>query len=108
MQRQLEASQRLGQVAEARDILSRMSQETSKRDRWAVSLFGLVIMMAKCLLWQFENSLRRHNHIGLAHALLLALAKAGRLQPVIENARQLMRERIERHRERGPADMDED
>jgi len=66
------------------------------------------MITSKRLPYQFENSLRRHNHIGLVHALLLALAKAGRLQPGMENARKVMRERIERHRERGLADMDED
>jgi len=34
---QLEAFQRTGQAAEARDIVSKISHETSKRDRWAVS-----------------------------------------------------------------------
>ncbi|KAL4074329.1 hypothetical protein J3A83DRAFT_4235169 [Scleroderma citrinum] len=91
MHRQLEAARQSGQAAEAREILSKISHENSKRDRWT-----------------FENSLRRHNHIGLAHALLLALAKAGRLQPAIENSRKLMRERIEKQRNMVPVDMDED
>lgn len=45
---------------------------------------------------QFENSLRRHNHVGLVHALTLALAKAGRLEAVTEQAKTKMKERIER------------
>jgi ubiquitin carboxyl-terminal hydrolase L5 len=28
---------------------------------------------------QFENSLRRHNHLGLAHAALLTLVRAGQV-----------------------------
>lgn len=43
---------------------------------------------------QFENSLRRHNYFGLMHALLLALAKAGKLAPAQENAKKLMAERV--------------
>ena len=57
---------------------------------------------------QFENSLRRHNHIGLVHALLVGLAKAGQLSSATENARKVMRERVARRREMGLGDMDED
>ena len=60
------------------------------------------------LLSQFENSLRKHNHVGLMHALLIALAKAGRLSPAQEKARQLMKERIEKRRAKGDRGMDED
>ena len=47
---------------------------------------------------QFENSLRRHNHVGLVHALLLAMAKAGNLESATEKAKEKMKERIERAR----------
>ncbi|KAG1716088.1 hypothetical protein ID866_1060 [Astraeus odoratus] len=91
MNSHLELLRQSGRDAEARELLIRISRENSKREQWA-----------------FENSLRRHNHIGLAHALLVALAKAGRLQPAVDTARGLMRERIERRREMGLTDMDDD
>jgi ubiquitin carboxyl-terminal hydrolase L5 len=56
---------------------------------------------------QFENSLRRHNHVGLVQALLLALAKAGKLSAAEENAKKVMKERVEQRKTRGD-DMDED
>lgn len=58
--------------------------------------------------FQFENSLRRHNHVGLMHVLLLALAKAGQMEPAKANARKVMQERIEKQKEKGDADMDDD
>jgi ubiquitin carboxyl-terminal hydrolase L5 len=45
---------------------------------------------------QFENSLRRHNHLGLVHALTLALAKSGGLPAAKEKAKEAMKERRER------------
>jgi ubiquitin carboxyl-terminal hydrolase L5 len=62
---------------------------------------------------QFENSLRRHNHLGLLHALLLGLAKAGKLDAAKEGAKKAMRERKERVAEMrakgvGAGGMDED
>jgi ubiquitin carboxyl-terminal hydrolase L5 len=61
--------------------MNQFSNENSKRERWA-----------------FENSLRRHNHIGLVHALLLALAKAGKLDSAKADAQRVMQERLERQR----------
>ena len=58
------------------------------------------------VLCQFENSLRRHNHVGLLHALALALAKSGRLASVTEQARAKMKERIERGRRQGKMEED--
>jgi len=46
--------------------------------------------------WDFENSLRKHNHLGLIHALLLGLAKSGGLDGAREDARKAMRERREK------------
>ena len=57
---------------------------------------------------QFENSLRRHNYVGLIHALLLALAKAGKLDAAKEGAKKALQERIEKRKERGGASMEED
>ena len=56
---------------------------------------------------KFENSLRKHNHLGMMHALLLALAKAGRLDAVAEGAKKTMVERRQKQKARGEA-MDED
>jgi len=93
----LEAQHRLLQVAgrhsDAAEIVTKISTENAKRERWA-----------------FENSLRRHNHVGLVHALLVALAKSGRLGPAKENATRAMQERVERHKaekDKGSKAMDE-
>lgn len=43
---------------------------------------------------QFENSLRRHNHLGLIHALVLALAKAGKLDAAKALARESMKTKV--------------
>ena len=56
---------------------------------------------------QFENSLRRHNHVGLVHALLLGLAKGGGLSSAQEEAKKIMQVRIDRQKSRGQ-EMDED
>ncbi|KAH0827325.1 hypothetical protein J3R83DRAFT_3951 [Lanmaoa asiatica] len=88
---QLERVQQTGNRSEASQVLVRISNENSKRERWA-----------------FENSLRRHNHIGLVHALLVGLARVGQLSSATDNARKVMRERVARRREMGLGDMDED
>ncbi len=56
---------------------------------------------------QFENSLRRHNYVGMIHSLALALAKAGRLDAAADGARTAMRKRIDERRKKGQP-MDED
>ena len=66
----------------------------------------LRIPLILCLL-QFENSLRRHNHVGLIHGLLTALAKSGNLSQAETKAKEAMKKRIEQRRARGE-DMDED
>lgn len=50
-------------------------------------------MLIPCAYTQFENSLRQHNHIGFIHALLTALAKAGKLDEAKESAKKAMAER---------------
>ncbi|KAF8160907.1 ubiquitin carboxyl-terminal hydrolase [Crassisporium funariophilum] len=90
LQSQLQHYQSTGNSSSAGDILTKISNENAKRERWA-----------------FENSLRRHNHVGLVQALLLALAKGGKLSAATEEARKTMKERIEQRRARGE-DMDED
>ena len=56
---------------------------------------------------QFENSLRRHNYVGMIHSLTLALAKAGRLDGAADGARMTMKKRLEeRRKKRQPMDED--
>jgi hypothetical protein len=56
---------------------------------------------------QFENSLRRHNYVGMIHSLALALAKAERLDAATDGARTAMRKRLEeRRKKRQPMDED--
>ncbi|GAA5847678.1 hypothetical protein JCM3766R1_002446 [Sporobolomyces carnicolor] len=57
--------------------------------------------------WNVENSLRRHNHIGLVHAVLVELARQGQLDARIAVAREVMKKKIEDRKARGIA-MDED
>ncbi|KAJ3800331.1 hypothetical protein GGU11DRAFT_773639 [Lentinula aff. detonsa] len=89
LQAELAKLQTAGKQAEAAELVVKLESETSKRNRW-----------------NFENSIRRHNHVGLVHALLVALAKAGRLEPAKENAKSVMKERIARAKSKGGA-MDE-
>jgi ubiquitin carboxyl-terminal hydrolase L5 len=70
-----------------------------------ISLFFPLILTWN--ITQFENSLRRHNHLGFLHALCLALAKGGKLEPAKEEAKKVMKERIERRKANGE-EMDED
>ncbi|GAA5969478.1 hypothetical protein JCM11641_008129 [Rhodosporidiobolus odoratus] len=58
--------------------------------------------------WEVENTLRRHNYIGLAHALLVELAKQGKLQPQIEAAKVKMKQRNEEKKAKGMDVMEED
>ncbi|GAA5908154.1 hypothetical protein JCM5296_000519 [Sporobolomyces johnsonii] len=57
--------------------------------------------------WEVENSLRRHNYIGLVHALLVELAKQDKLAPQIADAKEKMQKRLAERRAKGEA-MDED
>ncbi|KAG2072233.1 cysteine proteinase [Suillus decipiens] len=81
MRRRLDALQGSAGDAELSDLMNKFSNENSKRERWA-----------------FENSSRRHNHIGLVHALLLALAKAGQLDSAKADAQRVMQGRSEKQR----------
>ncbi|KAJ6602201.1 ubiquitin carboxyl-terminal hydrolase [Mycena sp. CBHHK59/15] len=90
LQRQLSTLQSTNQHSEAAEIVLKISNENSKRERWA-----------------FENSVRRHNHVGLVHALAVALAKAGKLEAAKDAAKKVMKERIEARKAKG-ADMSDD
>ncbi|GAA6000734.1 ubiquitin carboxyl-terminal hydrolase [Rhodotorula paludigena] len=58
--------------------------------------------------WETENTLRRHNYIGLVHALLTELAKQGKLAPQIAEAKEKMKQRIAERRAKGEEVMEED
>ncbi|KAI0055749.1 cysteine proteinase [Artomyces pyxidatus] len=91
LQAQLAQAEASGDHATAAGLAQHVANETAKRERWA-----------------FENSLRRHNYVGMIHALASALAKAGRLDPAIDGARTKMKERIEARKAKGGSGMDED
>lgn len=58
------------------------------------------------IIEQFENSLRKHNHLGLIHALLVELAKKGGLDAAVTGAKAKMQER--RAKARATGQMEED
>jgi len=90
LQTELAKAQASGNDDREAELAQRLADEHAKRERWA-----------------FENSLRRHNYVGMIHSLALALAKAGRLDAAAEGARTAMRKRIEEHRKkRQPIDED--
>jgi len=93
LQAQVAEAQSKGQSDWAATLLEQISHENEKRDRWA-----------------FENSLRRHNHLGTIHALLLAMAQVEILDGAVDNAKTKMTERIKAAREKrakGESDMEE-
>ncbi|KAJ7647560.1 hypothetical protein FB45DRAFT_893766 [Roridomyces roridus] len=90
LQTQLSALQAANKHSEAAEIVVKISNENSKRENWA-----------------FENSLRKHNHVGLVHALAVALAKAGKLEGAKESAKKAMKDRIEARKAAG-VDMSDD
>jgi len=77
LQARLEESQR-SEVDHAPSLVQQIAFENEKRERW-----------------KLENSLRRQNHLSTIHALLLAMAGAGKLDGAIENAKLKMKDRIE-------------
>jgi len=84
-----------------------INNEKNKRERWAVSSsFPMTRTGDLMYKIQFENSLRRHNFVGLAHALLVALAKENLLPKAQDDARKIMYERIEKRKAKGTG-MDE-
>ncbi|KAF8739724.1 Ubiquitin carboxyl-terminal hydrolase, family 1, partial [Rhizoctonia solani] len=89
LQAQIETAQASGQELVAADLVFRLSQEKEKRARW-----------------DFENSLRRHNHLGLIHALLVELAKKGQLDAAVTDAKAKMQERLTKARESGQMEED--
>ncbi|KAK2467853.1 hypothetical protein APHAL10511_000148 [Amanita phalloides] len=89
-QKQLEHLQTCGDSTGVVELVNKIADENSKRERWA-----------------FENSLRRHNYVGLVHALLLAFAKADKLSEARQSALKLMQDRVETRRKKGE-NMEED
>lgn len=119
----------------AEEVGQMVANEVAKRQRWDVcvfvhspvfsihfcdrcahypSLFPKLYLVSRILTSslaiQFENSLRRHNHLGLIHALLLAMAKSGTLDKAVDGARTAMKTRVEARRAAGlkGADLMED
>ncbi|KAJ3521504.1 hypothetical protein NMY22_g12289 [Coprinellus aureogranulatus] len=90
LQSQIQKAQQAGNKEMEHHLLAALDNENAKRERWA-----------------FENSLRRHNHVGLVHGLLKVLAKSGNLSQAEVKAKEAMRKRIEQRRARGE-DMDDD
>lgn len=70
-------------------LQEQLMMEQEKRDRWAVSLRGTAASVVADLTssTQFDNSVRRHNHLGLIHALLLGLGQAGGLDKAVDVAK---------------------
>lgn len=110
--------------AELIDLQSRLQEELAKRERWAVSgtkpflsspsvrlhhwslrlasrmVPNLTLSLLPLPPPQFDNALRRHNHLGLVHALLVAMAKQGKLEEAVEESKKVMKERQDKARER--------
>ncbi|KAF9506568.1 hypothetical protein BS47DRAFT_1374079 [Hydnum rufescens UP504] len=76
LQAQMDEAQGKGQSEYAASLLQRISAENGKREQW-----------------NFENSLRRHNHLSTIHELLLALVESGHLDNAVEGATHKMVER---------------
>ncbi|KAK7685201.1 hypothetical protein QCA50_011564 [Cerrena zonata] len=91
LEKSLVEAQTAGNHAAAEEIMIRLANENAKREQWA-----------------FENSLRRHNYVGFVHALLAAMAKSGTLEPAKGVAKEKMKVRIAKMKERGESAMDED
>ncbi|GAA5889218.1 hypothetical protein JCM6882_000678 [Rhodosporidiobolus microsporus] len=51
--------------------------------------------------WDVENTLRRHNYIGLVHALLMEQAKKGELKGAVAEAKEKMKKRAEERKLKG-------
>ena len=80
----------------AQEAIATSSAETAKDDaqrRIAQIQVDIADERDKRSRWLFENAMRRHNTVGLAHALLLELAKAGKLDERIEAAKKTAVER---------------
>ncbi|KAG6821018.1 hypothetical protein H0H93_007908 [Arthromyces matolae] len=88
LQARLQELQSSGDSSASAEVIAMISRETEKRQRWA-----------------FENSLRRHNHVGLIHALIAALAKGGKLASAQSHAKTAMQARIEKRKANGDEEM---
>ncbi|KAF8585797.1 ubiquitin-specific protease [Ramaria rubella] len=82
LQKQLMEHQASGASFLEAQTFDKIALENEKRTRWA-----------------FENSLRRHNHVGLIHSLLLGLAKLGKLDAAANGAKEKMKERRQKVKE---------
>lgn len=75
-----------------------------------VMFFSFLALPWSRIATQFENSLRRHNHLGTIHAILLAMAQTELLDGAVDAAKTKMAERIkaaQEKRAKGEHDMEE-
>ncbi|KAK9900433.1 ubiquitin carboxyl-terminal hydrolase isozyme L5 [Cystobasidium minutum MCA 4210] len=98
LQKQIEAAQAIQGSAAGGDTNTGLAEST-QHDLYRLQV-RLQDELAKRERWAFENTLRRHNHLGLVHALLVAMAKEGKLTEAIEESRKVMKERQEKAAER--------
>ncbi|KAH8926760.1 hypothetical protein BT69DRAFT_1278540 [Atractiella rhizophila] len=80
-------------IADQKAKLESQISSTSDQSEIAILHERLEEIELKRKNWDFENALRRHNHIGFIHQLLLGLAKEGKLEERIEKAKAKMQER---------------
>ncbi|KAG8989944.1 hypothetical protein FRB93_003406 [Tulasnella sp. JGI-2019a] len=79
IQTQLNEANAKGQSELVRLLEEQMMVEKEKRDRWA-----------------FDNSVRRHNHLGLIYALLSGMSQTGGLDKAVEGAKARYKELLEK------------
>ena len=91
----------LGAELAAQEAIATSSAEAARGDAQQ-RIAQLQVEMAderdKRARWAFENAMRRHNNVSLMHALLLELAKAGKLDERIAAAKKTAAERKEKRR----------
>ncbi|KAG8843730.1 hypothetical protein FRB96_003856 [Tulasnella sp. 330] len=86
IQTQLNEAKAKNQSELMRLLEEQMLVEKEKRDRWA-----------------FDNSIRRHNHLGLIYALLSGMSQTGGLDKAVEGAKAKYKELREREESKGGA-----
>ncbi|GAA6024410.1 hypothetical protein JCM11491_003545 [Sporobolomyces phaffii] len=102
-------------LAAARSELARLAAEKAPGDVTGddaarIAALGETVrdVEARVSHWEVENSLRRHNHVGLVHAVLVEMAKQGELDKRIDEAKAVMKKKVEERKAKGLGDMDED
>lgn len=107
------ADQSSGEVqAQLMDVRDKLQGIEERLKDWEVEVRSHLLLTSRGLVRSrrrrlSKNTLRRHNYIGLVHALLVEAAKQDKLKPQIEDAKQKMKQKIEEKRRKGEM-MDED